>query len=88
MITFLFLRRQTQKVERLSTAIHHERQVLKALRQEARNGLADHLQGGWALAGCFSAGFLSGRYGGRAAKALRSLPLMRMARQLWAHLLV
>ncbi|UZJ45050.1 hypothetical protein OOT55_03055 [Marinimicrobium sp. C6131] len=88
MITSLLLKRQSREVARLSVAIHHERRVLNALRQEARAGLESHLRGGWALAGCFSAGFLTGRFGGRAVRAVRTLPVMRLARQLWAHLLV
>jgi hypothetical protein len=88
MITALLLKRQSREVARLSSAIHHERRVLNALRQEARATLETHLQGGWAVAGCFSAGFLTGRFGGRMARAVRTLPVMRLARQLWAHLLV
>ncbi len=88
MITSIMMKRQTRDVERLSVAIHHQRRVLKALRQEARTNVETRLQGGWALVGCFSAGFLTGRYSGRAARMARRVPLMRLARQFWAHLLV
>ncbi len=88
MITSLLLKRQMRDVNRLSLDIQHERLVLKALRQEARTSLENYLGSGWGLAGCFSAGFLTGRFGGKATKAVRTLPLMSLARQLWAHLLV
>lgn len=87
MITLL-LRPQTAKVDLLSHKIEYERLLLRALRQETRVNLQRKLGTGWGLFGSFSAGFLSVRFGGRAARALRSLPLMQLARQLWAHLLV
>lgn len=88
MITSLLLKRQRREVERLSVVIRHQREVLREVRREAHADLGSTLQGGWALAGCFSAGLLIGRFGGHLTKALRTFPVMRLARQLWAHLLV
>ncbi|MGD8174361.1 hypothetical protein [Marinimicrobium sp. ARAG 43.8] len=84
----LLLQHQRRKVTRLSGSITHNRQVLKILRTETRETLEKQAQGGWALLGCFVSGLLVGRVGGKGMSALRTLPLMNFARQLWAHLLV
>ncbi len=87
MITLL-LKRQQRRVERLSLGIEHKRLVARELRREGRAALENKLRGGWALAGCFAAGFVSARWGGSVGRRLKTIPLASLARQIWAHLLI
>ncbi|WP_347332525.1 hypothetical protein [Marinimicrobium locisalis] len=87
MITLL-LKRQRRRIESLSLGIEHKRLVARELRREAHTALGDTLSSGWALAGCFGAGFVSGRWGGAVGRRLKTIPLASLARQLWAHLLI
>lgn len=82
------LNRQQRRVEELSLSIEHKRLVTRELRREAHAALGNKLSGGWALAGCFAAGFVSVRWGGSVGRRLKTLPIAGLARQLWAHLLI
>lgn len=84
----LLLKRQRLRIETLSLGIEHKRLVARELRREGHAALGNKLSGGWALAGCFAAGFVCARWGGSVGRRLKTIPLASLARQLWAHLLI
>lgn len=82
----LLIRKKRNRVIAMAVHIDEERRLLYRLTQQSRAQLGDRLRGEWGIAGCFAAGFLTGRYGSKMLKPLRAIPFWNLFQKVRPYL--
>lgn len=82
----LLIRKKRNRVIAVAVHIDEERRLLRQMTQHGRVQLGNRLRGEWAIAGCFAAGLLTGRYGSRVLKPLRAIPYWNLFQKVRPYL--